>query len=143
MLRHLAKRARVVICGTASVASWEPWPQGPRVERHLLNKSARMEGFLIWDYEHRSQEAVDKLAAWIRTGALRYREEILDGLAQAPDAIAGLYRGENLGKRLIRVDHANPPLADRAEIRPIKSRMISTMTMTPCDAAWEIAPRSG
>jgi NADPH-dependent curcumin reductase CurA len=36
---------------------------------------------------------------------LRYREEILDGLAQAPDAIAGLYRGDNLGKRLIRVDH--------------------------------------
>jgi NADPH-dependent curcumin reductase len=107
VLRQLAKRARVVICGTASVASWNPWPQGPRVERHLLNKSARMEGFLIWDYEHRSQEAVSRLAAWIRDGRLRYREEILDGLDKAPDAIAGLYRGENLGKRLIRVDHAN------------------------------------
>jgi NADPH-dependent curcumin reductase CurA len=107
VLRQLAKRARVVICGTASVASWDPWPQGPRVERHLLNKSARMEGFLIWDYEHRSQEAVSRLAAWIRDGRLRYREEILDGLDKAPDAIAGLYRGENLGKRLIRVDHAN------------------------------------
>jgi NADPH-dependent curcumin reductase CurA len=108
VLSHLAKRARVVICGTASVASWDPWPQGARVERHLLIKTARMEGFLIWDYEHRLQEAVDKLAAWVRTGALRYREEILEGLAQAPDAIAGLYRGENLGKRLIRVDHAEP-----------------------------------
>ena len=105
VLRQLAKRARVVICGTASVASWDPWPQGPRVERHLLNKSARMEGFLIWDYEHRSQEAVSRLAAWIRDGRLRYREEILDGLDKTPDAIAGLYRGENLGKRLIRVDH--------------------------------------
>jgi len=107
VLTLLARRARVVICGTASVASWDPWPEGPRVERHLLNKCARMEGFLIWDYEHRAQEAVDRLASWIRSGALRYREEILEGLAQAPDAIAGLYRGENLGKRLIRVDHAN------------------------------------
>ena len=62
-------------------------------------------GIPVWDYEHRSQEAVDRLAAWIRSGNLRYREEILDGLEQAPDAIAGLYRGENLGKRLIRVDH--------------------------------------
>lgn len=105
VLRHLARRARVVICGTASVASWDPWPQGPRPERHLLNKSARMEGFLVWDYEHRSQEAVTRLAAWIRSGRLRYREEILDGLGTAPDAIAGLYRGENLGKRVIRVDH--------------------------------------
>jgi NADPH-dependent curcumin reductase CurA len=106
VLAHLAKRARIVVCGTASVASWDPWPQGPRVERHLLTKSARMEGFLVFDYEHRSQEAVDRLASWIRGGKLRYREEILDGLEQAPDAIAGLYRGENLGKRLIRVHHA-------------------------------------
>lgn len=105
VLPHLAKRARVVICGTASVASWDPWPQGPRVERHLLNKSARMQGFLIWDYEHRTQEAVARLAAWVRSGRLEYREEILEGLAAAPDAIAGLYRGENLGKRIIRVDH--------------------------------------
>ena len=103
VLRHLTKGARVVICGTASVASWEPWPQGPRVERHLLNKAARMQGFLIWDYEHRYDEAVARLAAWIRNGQLRYREEILDGIEQAPDAIAGLYRGENLGKRVIRL----------------------------------------
>jgi NADPH-dependent curcumin reductase CurA len=89
------------------VSSWDPWPQGPRVERHLLNKSARMQGFLIWDYEHRYQEAVARLAAWVRSGQLRYREEILEGLDQAPDAIAGLYRGENLGKRIIRVDHGN------------------------------------
>jgi NADPH-dependent curcumin reductase len=46
VLRHINKRARIVICGTASVASWDPWPTGPRVERHLLVKSARMEGFL-------------------------------------------------------------------------------------------------
>ena len=105
VLRQLAKGARVVVCGTASVPSWEPWPAGPRVERHLLNKSARMQGFLIWDYEHRYNEAVTRLSAWIRSGQLRYREDILDGLETAPDAIAGLYRGENSGKRIIRVRH--------------------------------------
>ncbi|MEO8751960.1 MAG: NADP-dependent oxidoreductase [Casimicrobiaceae bacterium] len=105
VLRQLAKGARVVICGTASVPSWEPWPEGPRVERHLLNKSARMQGFLIWDYEHRYSEAIARLAPWIRSGELKYREEILDGLEAAPDAIAGLYRGDNLGKRVIKVKH--------------------------------------
>lgn len=105
VVQHINKGARIVICGTASVPSWEPWPSGPRVERHLLNKSARMQGFLVWDYEHRYEEAVTRLAAWIREGKLRYREEILQGIASAPDAIAGLYRGENLGKRLIRLQH--------------------------------------
>ena len=103
VMTHLAPGARVVICGTASVASWDPWPSGPRMERHLLNKSARMQGFLVWDYEHRYEEAVVKLAAWVREGKLTYREEIVDGMAAAPDAIASLYRGENLGKRLIRL----------------------------------------
>ena len=105
VVQHINKGARIVICGTASVPSWEPWPSGPRVERHLLNKSARMQGFLVWDYEHRYEEAVTSLAAWVREGKLRYCEEILNGLDAAPDAIAGLYRGENLGKRLIRLQH--------------------------------------
>lgn len=106
VIGHINKGARIVICGTASVSSWDQWPSGPRVERHLLNKSARMQGFLVWDYEHRYEEAIKRLAAWVRDGSLQYREEILDGIAAAPDAIAGLYRGENSGKRLIRLQHA-------------------------------------
>jgi NADPH-dependent curcumin reductase CurA len=103
VLRLLNKNARMVVCGTASVASWDPWPQGPRPERHLLNKTATMQGFLVWDWEHRYEEAVARLAPWVRDGRLRYREEIVDGIEQAPGAIAELYRGANLGKRLIRV----------------------------------------
>ncbi|RJG03231.1 NADP-dependent oxidoreductase [Noviherbaspirillum sedimenti] len=105
VVSQINKGARIVVCGTASVANWEPWPLGPRVERHLLNKAARMQGFLVWDYEHRYEEAVARLAAWVRTGQLRYREDVLNGIEQAPDAIAGLYRGENNGKRLIRLQH--------------------------------------
>lgn len=100
---QLAIGARVVICGTASVASWDPPPQGPRVERHLLVKRARMSGLLIFDYAHRYEEAIARLARWVRDGKLRYREDISDGIEHCPGAIAGLYRGENLGKRLIRL----------------------------------------
>jgi hypothetical protein len=106
VLGHLAVGARVVICGTASVASWDPPPTGPRVERHLLVKRARIQGFVVFDHQHRYEEAVSRLADWVRAGKLRYREDILDGIEQAPGAIAGLYRGENLGKRLIRLRHA-------------------------------------
>jgi NADPH-dependent curcumin reductase CurA len=73
VLRHLAVGARVVICGTASVSSWNPWPNGPRAERHLLVKRARMQGFVIFDYAPRFEEAVARLAQWIRDGRLRYR----------------------------------------------------------------------
>ena len=106
VIGNINKNARIVVCGTASIASWDPWPNGPRVERHLLNKSARMQGFLVWDYEYRYEEAVSKLAAWVRSGQLRYREEILEGIEMAPGSIASLYRGENFGKRLIRINHS-------------------------------------
>jgi NADPH-dependent curcumin reductase CurA len=100
---QLAIGARVVICGTASVASWDPPPLGPRVERHLLVKRARMSGLLIFDYAHRYEEAIARLARWVREGKLRYREDIADGIEHCAGAIAMLYRGENLGKRLIRL----------------------------------------
>jgi len=103
VLRNLAMGARVVICGTASVSSWDPWPAGPRPERHLLVKRARMQGVLAFDYAHRFPEALARLAGWVRSGELRYAEDILEGIAAAPDAIASLYRGENRGKRLIRL----------------------------------------
>ncbi len=98
---HLNVHARIVICGTASIARWDPWPMGRRVERHLLVKRARMQGVLIFDYADRYAEGIAQLADWVRAGRIRYREEILPGLESAPDAIAGLYRGENLGRRLI------------------------------------------
>lgn len=103
VMRRLNVGARVVICGTASIASWDPIPQGPRVERHLLVKRARMQGFLIFDYATRFPEALRELVSWVRGGLIHYREDILDGIEHAPGSIAGLYRGENLGKRLIRV----------------------------------------
>ena len=101
--RRLNTGARCVVCGTASVASWDPWPQGPRIERHLLVKRAQIQGFVVFDYAERYAEARTQLAAWLGEGRLTYHEEILDGLEQAPGAIARLYAGENLGKLIIRL----------------------------------------
>lgn len=103
VMPHLKTGARVVICGTASISAWDPPPHGPRVERHLLVKRARMQGFVIFDHADHYPAAYRELAQWIRDGRLRYEEDVLDGIEQAPGAIAGLYRGENLGKRLIRI----------------------------------------
>jgi NADPH-dependent curcumin reductase len=103
VLAQLAIGARVVICGTASIPSWDPPPMGPRIERHILVKRARVSGLLIFDYAHRYEEAVTRLAGWVRDGKLRYREDVANGIERCPAAIAELYRGENLGKKLIRL----------------------------------------
>jgi NADPH-dependent curcumin reductase CurA len=103
VMKHLAVGARVIICGTASIANWDPMPSGPRIERHLLVKRASMHGFVILDHRDHYAEARKDLLQWVREGSIRYEEDILDGIEQAPGSIASLYRGENLGKRLIRL----------------------------------------
>jgi len=105
VMTHLSVGARVVVCGTASVPSWDPWPTGPRVERLVLTRRLRIMGLLAFDYQHRADEALGRLASLVARGDIRVREEFLDGLDAAPDSIAGLYRGENLGKRIIRLEN--------------------------------------
>jgi hypothetical protein len=67
-----------------------------------------MQGFLIFDYTPRFAEGLGALTEWVRAGRIRYREDILEGIEQASGSIAGLYRGENLGKRIIRIAPENP-----------------------------------
>ncbi|MEJ2458379.1 MAG: NADP-dependent oxidoreductase, partial [Novosphingobium sp.] len=101
--RHLALYARIVTCGTASVASWDPVPTGPRVERTIMTRRATMGGFVVLDHMAEFNAASARLAQWVRAGRLKYREEIRDGIEHCPGAIADLYNGRNFGKRLIRL----------------------------------------
>jgi hypothetical protein len=103
VLRRINLGARIAICGTASYASWDPWNEGPRPERHLLVKRAIMQGFLTTDFAARYEEAVAALARWIREAKLKYREDILQGIEAAPASIAMLYAGENRGKLIIKL----------------------------------------
>jgi NADPH-dependent curcumin reductase CurA len=102
-VRRMAVGGRIVQCGTASVANWDPPPVGPRPEREVLTRRLRWSGFVIFDYRDRYEEAVQALDVWRREGRLHLDEHISDRLEDAPEALAGLYRGENRGKRLIRL----------------------------------------
>ena len=103
VLRQINTHARIAICGTAAYANWVPWPEGPRPERHLLIKRAIMQGFMTLEFADRYEEAIADLAAWVRDGRVRYREDILQGIESALSSIDLLYRGKNSGKLIIRL----------------------------------------
>lgn len=100
---NLALRARIIQCGTAAVASWNPPPLGPRRERDVLTKRLSWKGFVVFDHGDLFVQARAELVQAYKAGTLSARSHDLDGLEQAPGAIAMLYRGENDGKLSIRV----------------------------------------
>jgi hypothetical protein len=110
-LENLALRARVVICGAISIYNAESPPPGPRNYINLLVRRARMEGFIVFDYFDRTQEAMAELVPWVMEGKIRYREDIRDGLEIAPAALVDLYTGGNQGKLLVKI--ADPEAATK------------------------------
>ncbi len=103
VLNQMALRGRIVICGTAATDSWVPQPTGLRPERNMLVNRLRMQGILLFDYADRYAEAHAQLLEWVDAGLIKYREDIVDGLENAPAALVGLYEGRNMGRQLVRV----------------------------------------
>ena len=94
--------ARIAICGQISQYNLER-PEPTFHPGLLIVFRARMKGFLVSDYAHRFDEAAPRLAHWVAEGKIRYREDVTDGLENAPRAFIGMLNGENRGKTLVRV----------------------------------------
>ena len=99
---RLSVGSRIVICGQISQYNLER-PQPTFHPGLLIVFRARMEGFLVSDYAHRFDEAASRLARWVAEGKIRYREDITEGLENAPRAFIGMLKGENRGKTLVKV----------------------------------------
>jgi NADPH-dependent curcumin reductase CurA len=94
--------ARIAICGQISQYNVER-PAPTFHPSLLIVYRARMEGFLVTDYAHRYDEAAMRLARWVAEGKIRWREDVTEGLENAPAAFMGMLRGENRGKALVKV----------------------------------------
>jgi NADPH-dependent curcumin reductase CurA len=103
VVRLMNVRGRIIQCGTAAVPAWDPPPTAPRRDREILVKRLRHQGFVIFDYIPSFAAVADTLAKWVNEGSLFYREDIEEGLDRAPTALADIYQGVNLGKKIIRV----------------------------------------
>jgi len=99
-------RARLVICGQISQYNLERPEMGPRWLWALIVKQARAEGFLVFQFADRFEEGIRQMAQWLKEGKLKYRENIIEGLENAPRAFIGMLKGENIGKQLVKVADA-------------------------------------
>jgi NADPH-dependent curcumin reductase CurA len=94
--------ARIPVCGLiAQYNATSPMP-GPDMFS-VLRKRLLLRGFIVTDFAAKQADFLRDAGEWVRTGQLRYREDIVDGLAQAPTAFLGLLQGKNFGKMLVRV----------------------------------------
>ena len=108
VLPLLNTKARIPVCGMIANYNNTELPQGPDrlglLTRIILTKRLKMQGFIIFDdYAPRFSEFFGQMSSWLWEGRIKYREDIVDGLENAPEAFIGLLKGKNFGKLIIRV----------------------------------------
>ncbi len=108
VLPLLNTKARVPVCGLIANYNLTGLPDGPDrtplLMGSILRKRITMQGFIIFDdYGDRFGEFFRDMSGWVKDGKVKFREDIVDGLENAPQALMGLLEGRNFGKLVIRV----------------------------------------
>jgi NADPH-dependent curcumin reductase CurA len=104
----LNAKARIPVCGIIAHYNATQLPPGPdrlaMLEGLILRKRIHMQGFIIFDdYASGYDDFLQQMGAWVEQGKIKFREDIVDGLENAPQAFIGLLQGKNFGKLVIRV----------------------------------------
>jgi NADPH-dependent curcumin reductase CurA len=101
-LARIARRARIIVCGAISQYNSTEAIVGPKNYLSLLVNNARMEGFVVFNYAARYGEGLHDLAGWLKSGQLKSREDIVDGIETFPETLLKLFTGANFGKLMIK-----------------------------------------
>ena len=114
VIKQINTKARIAVCGQISQYNAEEPEMGPRWLGQLVVKQAKAEGFLVYQFADRYEEALKQMAVWLRDGRLKYREDVVEGLENAPAAFIGMMQGKNLGKQLVKVAAEGAALTEHA-----------------------------
>ncbi|MFF0535226.1 NADP-dependent oxidoreductase [Streptomyces coelicoflavus] len=94
---------RIAICGAISVYNnTEPAP-GPKNLARLIQTRGRIEGFLVGDHYDLQPQFVEEVGPWVRSGELKYRETVVEGIENNLEAFLGVLRGDNTGKMIVKL----------------------------------------
>jgi NADPH-dependent curcumin reductase len=94
--------ARIPVCGLIAQYNLASPMPGPDMFT-VLRKRLLLRGFIVWDFAAKQGDFLRDAGVWVRSGRLKYREDIVDGLENAPAAFLGMLQGKNFGKTLVRV----------------------------------------
>lgn len=95
--------ARIVVCGQASQYNESASASGAIAPQVLIKHSALMQGFVVYDYKVRNAGIIAQLGEWTKNGQLRYRENIVEGLENAPQASIDPFSSRRFDKQLVRL----------------------------------------
>ncbi len=101
VLNHISTFSRTAVCGQIANYNAPSPPTGPRVARTLLTKQSLMQGFIVFNFEHKYPEAMTALSEWIRSGDIVYKEDIYKGFENMPKTFMKLFEGDNFGKLIL------------------------------------------
>jgi len=102
VLFSINKFARMVICGAISVYNSTELPTGLSVQPFLVRNSALMQGFIVSNYADKFPEAMKQLSTWLSEGKLTYRETIVEGFENTPQAFLDMMKGNKKGKMVVK-----------------------------------------
>jgi len=102
VIANINFHARIALCGQISLYNSTETPVGPRLQPMLLTRSVLMQGFIISNYQQQFPEGIQYLAKYIKEGKLKFTETIANGFDQLPYALLGLFKGENIGKMIVK-----------------------------------------
>jgi NADPH-dependent curcumin reductase len=99
--------ARIPVCGLIADYNYVDEPRGidrvPALMRGVLAKRLTVQGFIVLDFDSQTDDFLRDVGGWLRAGKLKYREDVVEGLERAPEALIGLLKGRNFGKLLVKV----------------------------------------
>lgn len=103
VLFNINQFARIIICGAISVYNKTEIPMAVAVQPFLVKNSALMQGFIVRNYADKFPQAMKQLSTWLGEGKLTYKETIVEGFENTPQAFLDMMDGKNKGKMIVKV----------------------------------------
>jgi len=111
-LSNMKTHGRIACCGAVSQYDNPAAPGTRGVPGLIVTKRLTLQGFIVMDFHGRRDQALAELKGWVESGQLKVHEDVIDGFENLPAALVGLLAGENVGKRMVRVDCIRSSIAE-------------------------------